>query len=246
MVKFDVAVIRSPTLLFMLSCCSSLPCRAFIATSRIHRGITGAFFLPNAEVASARRLSNLKMTKKVLVPIADGSEEIETTCITDTLTRFGAAVTVASVKKDDLICKMSRGIQFKADCTMEEAAKTTDWDLVVLPGGMPGAEHLRDCEPLIRLLRQHQASGKQYGAICAAPAVVLASKGLIESNADATCYPAPAFREAIPNVSNEAVVVSDKMTTSQGPGTALAFALQLGENLFGKEKRDQIAKQMLL
>jgi protein deglycase len=182
--------------------------------------------------------------KQVLVPIADGSEEIETTCITDTLTRFGAKVTVASVKDKDLVCTMSRGIKFMADCTVAEAATKT-WDLVALPGGMPGAEHLRDCKPLIEILQKQKSAGKQYAAICAAPAVVLASQGLIQQGAVATCYPAPKFRDAIAKVSENAVVVSDNMTTSKGPGTALAFALQLGENLYGKEKRDQIAKEML-
>ena len=75
--------------------------------------------------------------------------------------------------------------------------------------------------------------------------MVLASHGLIDSGDTATCYPAPVFRTHIATVSEEAVVVSGMLTTSQGPATALAFALQLGENLFGKEKRDEVAKAML-
>ena len=186
------------------------------------------------------------MSKTVLVPIADGSEEIETTCITDTLTRFGASVTIASVMPDErLTCTMSRGIKVVADCTIAEAV-TKDWDLVVLPGGMPGAEHLRDSEPLIKLLKQQKSAGKMYGAICAAPAVALASHDLLVEGGAATCYPAPPFREKLPQVSEDAVVVTDNLLTSQGPGTALVFALQLGENLFGKAKRDEIAKQMLV
>lgn len=73
--------------------------------------------------------------KRVLVPIADDSEEIETTCITDTLVRFGAEVVVASVKPDgELKCKMSRGINILADTTIDEACKQ-EWDLIALPGG---------------------------------------------------------------------------------------------------------------
>eukprot|EP00522_Entomoneis_paludosa_P010559 CAMPEP_0172450910 /NCGR_PEP_ID=MMETSP1065-20121228/9098_1 /TAXON_ID=265537 /ORGANISM="Amphiprora paludosa, Strain CCMP125" /LENGTH=188 /DNA_ID=CAMNT_0013202757 /DNA_START=256 /DNA_END=822 /DNA_ORIENTATION=+ len=187
------------------------------------------------------------MSKRVLVPIADGSEEIETTCITDTLVRFGASVTIASVKPDGtLLCKMSRGIQVQADTTIEEAVKE-EWDLVALPGGMPGAEHLRDSKPLVDLLRKQKESGKLYGAICAAPAVVLATHGLIPEGGSATCYPAPGFREKLASAeSNEDVVVSDNMTTSQGPATAVDFALQLGEHLYGKGKRDEIAKGMLV
>lgn len=190
--------------------------------------------------------SSLDMTKQVLVPIADGSEEIETTCITDTLTRFGAKVTVAAVG-DSKLCTMSRGIRMEADCSIAEAvASQTAWDLIVLPGGMPGAEHFRDCEPLMELVTQQKSAGKLYGAICAAPAVALADKKLIPSGAAATCYPAPVFREKLALVSEEDVVVTGNLVTSKGPGTALKFALALGEQLFGKEKRDQIAKEMLV
>lgn len=191
---------------------------------------------------SVRRM----MTKQVLVPIGDGSEEIETSCITDTLTRFGAKVTVASVKPDrELLCIMSRGIKIQADEPISDAV-AREWDLIVLPGGVAGAEALRDCEPLIHLVKKQKSAGKLYGAICAAPAIVLASHGLIDDEAAATCYPAPRFQETIKNHSDKSVVVEGNMITSQGPGTSIQFALQLGEELFGKEKRNEIAKQMLV
>ena len=79
-----------------------------------------------------------------------------------------------------------------------------------------------------------------------APAVALAAHGLIDGGALSTCYPAPKFREVLPLVSEEDVVVSGNLITSQGPGTALQFALQLGEELYGSEKRQQIAKDMLV
>lgn len=193
--------------------------------------------------------SSSSPSKQVLVPIADGSEEIETACLTDTLARFGAAVTVASVKADgDLVCTMSRGLKILADCTILQA-KDRAWDLVALPGGMPGAEHLRDSDALVAILSKQKDAGKQYAAMCAAPAVVLASHGFVTEGMDATCYPAPAFRAALGHsgctVSEKNVVTSGALTTSQGPATALAFALQLGENLYGKDKRDEIAKAML-
>jgi protein deglycase len=215
-------------------------------------------------------LTDLSMTtttptveRLVLVPIADGSEEIETACITDTLTRFGAKVTVASVKPNqDLVCTMSRGLKIVADCTIDDAVgMTDDWDLIVLPGGMPGAEHLRDCATLRTLLERHAIQNqKPYAAMCAAPAVVLASSNGDQSSLlssarsktptiTATCYPAPAFRSQLldsgVNVSDESVVVSGNLITSQGPATALAFSLQLGEVLYGSEKRSEIAKAML-
>jgi protein deglycase len=130
-----------------------------------------------------------------------------------------------------------------ADMSIDDAAKL-DWDLVALPGGMPGAEHLRDSDALISLLERQKKEGKWYGAVCASPAVVLASKGLAAEGA--TCYPAPVFRETLTNPVNDEVVVTDNLTTSQGPGTCLKFALQLGENLYGKEKADEVAAGLLV
>ena len=106
-----------------------------------------------------------------------------------------------------------------------------------------GANHLRDSEALDSILKKQKAAKKPYAAICASPAVVLAPKGLVEEGA--TCYPAPKFREALTNPSDSPVVVTGQLTTSKGPGTALQFGLQLGEQLFGKEKRDQIQKELL-
>lgn len=198
--------------------------------------------------------SDVSTKKRVLVPIGDGSEEIEVTCITDTLTRFGADVTIASVKPDgDLICTMSRGVKIVADVTIEDAASQTPYDLIALPGGMPGAEHLRDSPILINLLRQQQQQQQEeseksrfLGAICAAPAVVLKTHNLLTKGGGATCYPAPAFRDVMVNPVDDNVVVQDQLITSKGPGTALLFAIQLGELLYGKEKADEIAAQMLV
>ncbi|KAL9190845.1 hypothetical protein ACHAXT_000551 [Thalassiosira profunda] len=187
--------------------------------------------------------TSLSMAKRVLVPIADDSEEIETTCITDTLTRFGAEVVVASVKSGgELVCKMSRGVKMMADIPIDDATGQ-EWDLVALPGGMPGAEHLRDSAPLISILEKQKESGKLYGAICAAPAVVLASKGLVGEGA--TCYPAPGLLGKMSSPVGDDVVVQGNVVTSKGPGTALKFAVKLGEQLYGAEKAKAIANEML-
>jgi 4-methyl-5(b-hydroxyethyl)-thiazole monophosphate biosynthesis len=139
---------------------------------------------------------------------------------------------------------MSRGIKVQADCLIDECAGK-EWDCVALPGGMPGAEHLRDSKVLMDIVKQQKDANKLYGAICAAPAVALAAHGLIDG--PATCYPAPAFRSALKTaVDDEDVVVTGNLVTSQGPGTALLFALQLGQELYGKEARDKIAKQLLV
>lgn len=113
---------------------------------------------------------------QVLVPIATGSEEIETCCIVDTLVRGGAKVTVASVE-DRLTVVCSRGVKITADVDIRECGGTS-WDLVVIPGGMPGAQRLRDSKPLAQILAHQHAQVRLIGAICAAPAVVLEPMGI--------------------------------------------------------------------
>ena len=95
------------------------------------------------------------------------------------------------------------------------------------------------------MLEKQKAAGRPYAAICAAPAVVLASHGLLPDD-KATCYPAPQFRSMLINPIDDPVAVTGLVTTSKGPGTAIEFALQLGEQLFGKESRDKVQKEMLV
>lgn len=178
--------------------------------------------------------------RTVLVPIADGSEEIEAVCIIDVLRRAGADVTVASV--DERQITASRGVRIVADCTIE-ACRDRDFDLIVLPGGIPGAEHLRDSPPLMELLRRHQAGGGFYGAICAAPAVVLSHHGLLQGRR-ATGHPAFADQLSDGRPAAERVVVDGKCVTSQGPGTAIEFALTLVSLLYGEEKAAEVAAPM--
>lgn len=181
------------------------------------------------------------MSKKVLVPIADGTEELEAISIIDTLRRAGADVTVASVA-ENLQVTASRGVRLVADKHVCDCIHDK-YDLIALPGGMPGAEHLRDCGELIDLLRVQKNEGRLIGAICATPAVALAPHGLLDDR-KATCY--PGLENKLPHASSEPVVVDSKMVTSQGPGTALAFALELVNQLFGPEKAHETAKPMLV
>jgi len=179
------------------------------------------------------------MVFKVLVPIADGSEEIEAVTIIDTLRRAGAEVTVASVGGRSITA--SRGVRIEADCLIADCVKKT-WDLVVLPGGMPGAERLRDSADLAAILKEQVLSGKAYAAICAAPAVVLDHHGLLKGK-KATCYPSFKFKDGA--VLEDRVVVDGNCVTSRGPGTALEFSLRLVELLAGKAKSDEVGRAML-
>jgi len=183
------------------------------------------------------------MSKNALVPIANGSEEIEAVCIIDVLRRAGVAVTVASVE-DTLQITAARGTRLVADVLIDECVGRC-YDLIALPGGMPGAEHLRDCAPLIDLLKAQREAGRLYGAICAAPVVVLLHHGLLNGR-QATAH--PAFSDHLPDQSavSQRVVVDGNCLTSRGPGTAIEFALALVSALLGEEKAREIGGHMLV
>ncbi|MCF8050583.1 MAG: DJ-1/PfpI family protein [Desulfobacterales bacterium] len=183
------------------------------------------------------------MSKKVLVPIADGSEEIEAVCIIDVLRRAGAEVTVASVEKD-LQITASRGVKIVADAKIDDCANE-EFDLIVLPGGMPGAERLRDSEPLAALLRRQKESEKPYAAICAAPAVSLQPHGLLEGR-KATAHPGFVDQLQDPSAAESRVVADGIVVTSRAPGTAIEFALALVALLFGEKKAEEVAGPMLV
>jgi len=178
--------------------------------------------------------------RSVLVPIADGSEEIEAVCIIDVLRRAGAQVTVASVGERQITA--SRGVRIVADCAIE-ACRDRDFDLIVLPGGMPGAEHLRDSPTLLGMLRRQQSAGRLYGAICAAPAVVLSHHGLLQGKR-ATAHPAFADQLHDGRPVAQRVVVDGRCVTSQGPGTAIEFALRLVALLYDEAKAAEVAAPM--
>ena len=182
------------------------------------------------------------MSKTVLVPVADGTEEIEAVTIIDVLRRAGADVTVASV--GDLQVTASRGVKLVADALIADCIDT-DYDLVVLPGGIPGAENLRDDEHLKQILLRQQSQGRLYGAICAAPAVVLETHGLLQGRV-ATCHPGFAGQLSDTSSVESNVVFDQGCVTSRGPGTAMVFALKLVELLYGAEKREEVAAPMIV
>ncbi len=183
------------------------------------------------------------MVKRVLVPIADGCEEIEAVCVIDVLRRAGADVEVASVEPRRQITA-SRGVGLVADSLIADCVDK-DYDLIVLPGGMPGAERLRDSQPLLDLLQRQRQSERWYAAICAAPAVVLQHHGLLHQT-QATAHPAFFERLELPSDPASRVVVDGHCITSRGPGTAIEFALELVARLYGKEHAERIAEPLLM
>jgi len=183
------------------------------------------------------------MTKRVLVPIANGSEDIESVCIIDTLRRANADVVVASVEPTkQVVC--ARKTKIEAD-TLIGDVKDQDFDLIALPGGMPGAEHLRDCSVLIQMLKKQSEQKKLFAAVCAAPAVVFETHGLLKGH-QGTAHPGHSQKLADQAMVEERVVVSKNCITSRGPGTSLEFSLKLVELLYNREEAEKIQKAMLV
>jgi len=170
----------------------------------------------------------------VLVPLAQGCEELEAVTVIDLLRRAG--IEVISAGLDNKVVKASRGVMIVPDTDLSTALQQ-DFDMIVLPGGLPGADHLDKDTRLRERIIKMTNKGQYIAAICAAPKV-LANAGVLE-NKKATCY--PGVLDAIGFKSEGSSVVEDSnIITSRGPGTAMDFALTLIEKLVGKKKRDEV------
>lgn len=172
---------------------------------------------------------------KVLLPLAPGFEDLEAITISDLLRRAGIEVVTAGLS--DGLIQGSRGTRVQPDVVLD-AVLQDDFDMLVLPGGMPGAENLKNDARIVALLQRLAGAGKYTAAICAAP-MALAAAGLLEHRR-ATSY--PGFLENLPNTIAlaDAVVVDGQVVTSRGPGTAMDFALTLIDLLAGRAMRDRV------
>ncbi len=173
--------------------------------------------------------------KKVLVPMAEGFEEIEAVTIVDILRRAGAEVSMAALDKRNV--QGSHGLKIIADMVLADALNET-WDMIVLPGGVPGAPTLMDDDRIINLLKRQAASNKISAAICAAPAVL--EKAGLTGDKQVTSHPAWADRMTTAIHTGERVQVADLLVTGQAAGSAMEFAFKLVETLFGPEKVTEI------
>ncbi|UTW06647.1 DJ-1 family glyoxalase III [Pseudomonas benzenivorans] len=182
------------------------------------------------------------MSTRAVITVADGVEDLECVTLIDVLRRAEIEVVVASVENRRMIT-CARGTRLTADAMLVDVL-AQDFDLIVLPGGMPGAQRLGEHEPLAERVRQQAKAGKFYAAICAAPAVALQPFGVLRQRR-MTCYPSFSDRLSGCSFVDEPVVVDGNCITSQGPGTALAFALTLVEQLRGRGTRLQVAEAML-
>lgn len=188
---------------------------------------------------------------RVLVPLAQGFEEIEGIVVIDVLRRAGFDVVAAFVGESEILTA-ARETKHLAEMSLSNAL-SEEWDLIVLPGGRPGADHLAASEPLLAKLKAQVTAGKWVAAICAAP-VALQAAGVLEGRGF-TCHPT-ATKEildagrAASNAGthrNERVIRDDtgKLITAQGAGVAFEFALELVRALAGPEKVSEIDKGLL-
>lgn len=176
----------------------------------------------------------------VLVPLAEGCEEMEAVIIIDVLRRAGWTVVPASISGAPVVA--SRGVVLMPDTLLSEL-NPSGFDLLAIPGGSAGADRLRRNEDILRIIRRFDSEKKIIAAICAGP-LVLQEAGALQQRL-ATCH--PGVRAALRgDVSDDRVVVDDHVVTSQGPGTAFEFALTLIRLVDGEQAAATVAEGLIL
>ena len=179
--------------------------------------------------------------KKVYVFLADGFEDVEALIPIDVLRRGGVEVVTVSTTDFPLV-ESAHGVNIEADLQFEQC-DFSDVDLLMLPGGMPGASNLFDHKGVCKAVVDQYAAGRKVAAICASPAVVLAPLGILDGK-KATCY--PGFEQALEDATytGELVTVDGNITTGEGPAAAFPFAYELLAQLVDKKSSEQIAEGM--
>ena len=176
----------------------------------------------------------------VLLPLAQGSEDLEAITVLNILRR--ADIEAISASLDGQSIRGSRGTLIVPDTSLD-AALQRDFDMVVLPGGQPGTNNLKADARIIKLVQDMANKGRYVCAICAAPSI-LATAGLLDGKR-ATSYPGALSAFPLVSLQSQAVVEDGKFITSRGPGTAMDFALTLVERLSGKSKRDEVEARLV-
>jgi len=182
------------------------------------------------------------MTKKALVFMAPGFEEMELTITVDILRRAGIEAQTVTLAADKAAVKGSRNISMLPDLCLDEIA-VENCDIAILPGGIDGTRNLGANQKVIGFIQKMHAAGKKVAAICAAPAV-LAKAGLINGRR-ATSHPAAAEHMVGVNYCEDRVVIDGNVTTSRAAGTTFEFAFALVEQLLGAEAVKKVNKGVL-
>ena len=178
---------------------------------------------------------------KVYVFMADGFEDVEALIPVDVLRRGGVEVVTVSTTEFPSV-ESAHGVSIETDLLFEQC-DFSDADLLMLPGGMPGASNLFAHEGVCNAVKAQAAAGKKVSAICAAPAVVLAPLGILDGKR-ATCY--PGFESALEKATytGDLVTVDGNVTTAEGPAAAFPYAYELLAQLTDKQTSDQVAEGM--
>lgn len=178
---------------------------------------------------------------RVLVPLAEGFEEIEAISVIDILRRADVEVLTAGLKEG--LAEGSHKVKVLPDTTLEKV-DWHDFDALVLPGGAPGFVNLGNDQRILDMAREMNRAGKCVAAICAAPSVLIKA-GVLQGRR-ATVSPSGKEQvEACADFREDRVVVDKNLITSRAPGTALEFALKLVEQLAGREKMEQVKAQTM-
>ena len=179
---------------------------------------------------------------KALVFLAPGFEEIETSTVVDVLRRAGVEVTVAGLVSGAI--EGGHAMKFVADKSVDEIA-VKDFDAVICPGGNPGYKNLRKNSRVLAIVKDAFEAGKLVAAICAGPAV-LSDAGILK-NRNCTIFPGMEneLKKGGGKPKSDLVVEDGNIVTSQGPATALLFALKLAERLAGKATTDNVREKTL-
>ncbi len=177
----------------------------------------------------------------VLLPVADGTEEMEAIITADVLRRAKWKVTIATINKEMVL--MSREVRIIADAGMSEVIDR-DYDLIVLPGGAYGVENFLKNNTLLNIINKAAMQNWWIAAICAAP-LVLNKLKLLEGK-KFTCHPSVKDKLAPLVPSEERVVIDGKLITAQGPGISFEFALKIIEAIEGKARAEAMRKELLL
>ncbi|MFP4472558.1 MAG: DJ-1 family glyoxalase III [Candidatus Omnitrophota bacterium] len=183
------------------------------------------------------------MTKRILIILADGFEEIEAVTVIDILRRSGADVVTAGLTADREWVTGAHDITLKTDTRIDSVQG--EFDACVLPGGLPGAERLAGDPRVLSLISAMAKENKIVAAICAAPAAVLTQTEILNGRS-ATCY--PGMEDSFPpntTFKEDNVVIDGNLITSRGPGTALEFALTLVEQLGDPDKSQELKRKTL-
>jgi 4-methyl-5(b-hydroxyethyl)-thiazole monophosphate biosynthesis len=173
-----------------------------------------------------------------VMPLADGFEEIEVTTTIDILRRGGVHVTTAGLQ--GTIVRGARGVKLIADMKMDDV-NFDKFDGMILVGGDPGWKNLSMSKRIMDAVQAYHGSKKTLAAICAAPCI-LAKAGVL-GDKRATIY--PGMERELPKPRSEKVIADGHIITSQGPGTAVDFALKIVELSVGKEKSSRVKRDIV-